>query len=212
MKKIIHIKGFNFSILPKYSIIRRPTEANYTVILNDSCKYNLDNGDQVDWNKLSGFTNNLFGSAIKSQTVMIAWRYYEDSFQFGLYLHDYPNKNRILPEDIEVIYTTQKYDTTIKLLMDDIGQLSVFFDDKEYDVPYQIKLNKYVRYVNSYFGGNRLTPQNMHYHLYYNFRTYSLVLPIIKNFIENRKRYQQIQMLKARKEIEAYFGVDLSKY
>lgn len=210
-KEITHYKGFNFVFWPRYSIIRRPTEAIYTVILNDSCKYKLNDSDQGDWNKLTGFTNSL-GSAIKSHTVMIAWRYYKGSFQFGLYLHDYPNKHRILPEDIEVIYSTEEYLTTIKLLIDDVGQLHISFDDKEYEVPYQIKLNKYVRYVNSYFGGNNPAPQYIYYHLDCKFKTYPLTLLVIENFIEKRIKIQQEQMLETRKKLETYFGVDLSKY
>jgi hypothetical protein len=67
-------KGCNYSI-PMYPCIVKTDSLNKTFTFTDSCRYDLQNKNQNDWNKLTGFTLGLGVNEIHQNSVRVAWRY-----------------------------------------------------------------------------------------------------------------------------------------
>lgn len=127
----------------------------------DSCKYNLGNEDQLDWNKLYGVSFGIFG--IHKNSVRFAWRYnlVTHKIEIGAYwyLDGFRNYHKLCDVEINDIINfklTFLHDSVVFTVLDDLTTIG-----------------KYVLYLNEnvlrkqkfecgiYFGGNRRAPQEI---------------------------------------------------
>lgn len=63
------------------------TSESYEVIFDDSCRYQLDEENQLDWNKLVGWSYGLH----HKNSIRIGWRYNQDSRMIQLCIYTYEN-------------------------------------------------------------------------------------------------------------------------
>lgn len=127
----------------------------------ESCKYNLHNEDQKDWNKLYGVSFGLLG--IHTNSVRFVWRYNPTTQMIEIgaywYLEGYRNYYSLCNVEINDLVNfklTFLHDSVIFIVLDDL-----------------VPIAKYVLYVNEdvlrkqkyecgiYFGGNRRAPQRI---------------------------------------------------
>lgn len=162
--KYFHIPNTHFSIPSFFHIRKKPMALRYNVRFNKSCRYDLDNLDQRDWNKLNGITNALFGNAQYSQTFMLAWRYnvVTEKFEVGAYLHDHPQQQRSTPEDNGCIWELDGETCVVRvILVKDI--MVVYINEQQFNIDTNIRFNWLTRATNPWFGGNNPAPKFIHY-------------------------------------------------
>lgn len=166
--RYFHIPNFHFAIPSWFKLKMKPLGLHYKIKFNDSCRYNLDNLDQQDWNKLNGITNAVFGNAQYSQTFMMVWRYnvITKKFEIGAYLHNYPEQERSTPEDNKTVYVMDGDSCDVMVLIQDKIRLNI--DNSTVEIPTNIKFNHIVRETNPWFGGNNPAPQFIHFEVEFN--------------------------------------------
>lgn len=164
MKKHIIYKGFHRPF--PFKILGLCREYDYIIkrnfIFTDSCKYELDKGDQLDWNKLFGISFGLFG--IHKNSVRFVWRYNPDKDIINIGAYWYVNGIRDYYSLVDIPFN-KEYTFKITILgnqviftvLDEFIAIGKFalnvFDDKT------ISKNKYKCGI--YFGGNRRAPQRI---------------------------------------------------
>ncbi len=130
-----------------------------SVIFNESCKYDLQNSDQQDWNKLFGFSigfNHMRNSArfayrwnVEKQVIEIAYFYHENGEQnFGIFTNITLNSRIIL--------------SVYKMKAGCLTQIFFrIYGDKQYTFSSQIPYKKYGYKLYPYFGGNQAAPHDI---------------------------------------------------
>lgn len=153
MKKIVR-KNQHRSFPPTFK--RFKGIAQWDIELTDSCKYNLNSHDQLDWNKLIGVKKKFFHP--KKDSVMIGWRYNieSDCFEFCFYYHV---NNKVIINKIPYDSKDGKIQVTINLYT---KILSINLDNIEYAE----LANKYINYtkgwlIKHWFGGTSKAPQKI---------------------------------------------------
>ena len=128
----------------------------------DSCKYNLNGEDQLDWNKLTGISFNLIDA--RQNTVMCGWRYNieKDNFELCAYYHISGSFNP--PQKaICSVKSGERFEVNIKF---NKANKSVAFEIVKADERFTENSNfeKFgiCRQVNTWFGGNNPSPCDMH--------------------------------------------------
>lgn len=130
-------------------------------IFTDSCKYLLDENDQLDWNKLYGVSFGLFG--IHKNSVRFVWRYNPkiNKIQIGAYwyLDGYRNWYLLCSVELNQLINfkiTFLKDSVVFTVLDDlvpIAKYQLYIDEKT--------LTKDKYQCGIYFGGNRRAPKNI---------------------------------------------------
>jgi len=164
--KYFHIKGIH-PALGLYNPIKfwKKKDIKFSAEFNDSCKYDVGKRDQKDWNKLVGVDFTPLNSANKPTSVMVAWRYYNDQFQLGLYTHT-EDVSRTLPQDIVVI--DKKFTGSLDFILKNDVLVSARFhygtgnSVMKLSQPFQFKT---ARIINPWFGGTNPPPKNMNFKL-----------------------------------------------
>lgn len=126
-----------------------------------SCRYDLGDEDQKDWNKLFGFCCGISG--VHKDSARVVWRYNKDTDMIELGLYCYIDGERIFPK--KIISVNIDEDVTIKLgySLYEIS-LNIITDNKTEWVfeKSMVTCDKGVRYgCGLYFGGNRTAPQDI---------------------------------------------------
>lgn len=158
--KYFHLKGIHPAI-GLYNPFRRwnKKDIQFTVEFNDTCKYNIGTRDQKDWNKLFGVDFTPFTPANSPTSVMVAWRYYNDTFQLGLYTHT-DNESRHLPTTV-IDSSTGKFEGVLALTS---PVVYICANDITTE-GMQLNLQKKGRIINPWFGGSKTPPHNMNFKL-----------------------------------------------
>ena len=130
-------------------------------MFTDSCKYLLDENDQLDWNKLYGVSFGLFG--IHKNSVRFVWRYNPEinKIQIGAYWYLNGCRNWYLLCSVELnqlinFKLTFLNDSVVFTVLDDlvpIGKYQLYVDKKI------LAKDKYQCGI--YFGGNCRAPKNI---------------------------------------------------
>ncbi len=164
--KYYHIKNIH-PALGFYNPIKilKKKYIKFTVEFNDTCKYDVGKRDQKDWNKLIGVDFTPLSPANKPTSVMVAWRYYNDQFQLGLYAHT-EEEPRILPQ--EIVAVNQAFTGTLDFVLRENAVISATFhfntgnDVIRLSSPFKFKA---ARIINPWFGGTNPPPKNMNFKL-----------------------------------------------
>ena len=162
MKKRIIYKNFH---RPLFSIpcLKRVKDNHIrkSFRFTDSCRYYLDCGDQMRWNKLTGFFIGLLG--IRKNSFRFVWRYNPnvDMIEIGAYWYKGGERGYKILCRInigeEYIFDMQIYSDCIifKVIEDEYTRIS-YHKVPMWDIR---KNNKYMCGI--YFGGNRFAPQRI---------------------------------------------------
>lgn len=159
MKTLTIHKGFHrpFQIIPacfQFFTLKERFSIRKKVLFTDSCRYNLDNGDQSDWNKLFGFCFGING--IHKNSARLVWRYSPEADKIEIasyYYIDGIRRSRRL--------TTIKLNQCIDLNILKAGRSIFFFADGFLVDDVIIISNKPAFGCGLYFGGNRRAPHNI---------------------------------------------------
>lgn len=127
----------------------------------DSCRYYLDYGDQMDWNKLTGFCIGLLG--IHKNSFRFVWRYNPnvDMIEIGAYWYicgkrGYKILNRVgFNEDYIFDIEIKEGCVAFKIIEDGYIRIS-YHEEPMWDIRND---NKYMCGI--YFGGNRVAPNRI---------------------------------------------------
>lgn len=163
MKKHIIWRGFHrpfpFRILGLNKIEDYIFKKGFT--FTESCKYNLYDEDQLDWNKLYGVSFGLFG--IHKNSVRFVWRYdlYFNAMNIGAYwyIDGVRNFKELCSLSLNKQYNfklTFLDNKVIFTILDEYIAIGKYILEMDANV---INKNKYECGI--YFGGNRRAPQRI---------------------------------------------------
>lgn len=97
IKKNAHYaSGFNFGIH------KNGMQMSKTIIFNDSCIYNLNNNNQLDINKLFGFSVGLFSSNHEN-SARFGWRWNVETKKIELLAYVYVSGERVNEWDMNIL-------------------------------------------------------------------------------------------------------------
>lgn len=151
-------KPFIFNIW--LSIFEFEKEFSFT----DSCKYDLGNIDNYDWNKLTGISFNLIDARVNS--VMTGWRYdiKDDNFELCLYSHVNCSFNPPA-ESFCSVKSNEKFKVRFLFRKDEKKvYMEVSFPESDKNkVIKEVDFEKFgiCREINTWFGGTSKAPHNM---------------------------------------------------
>lgn len=114
------------------------------IMFTDSCKYNLGNKNQLDWNKIIGFSRGFH----HHNSARLAWRWNPILEKIEITKYYYINKKRVIDEDIIVVDLNK------------IVKLSIMF-------PENIRTCKIGYILFPFFGGNETAPHDINISLAY---------------------------------------------
>lgn len=163
--KYFHLKGIHPAI-GFYNPFKRwnKKDIRFTAEFNDSCKYNIGTRDQKDWNKLFGVDFTPLTPANSPTSVMVAWRYYNSTFQLGLYAHteEFPV---ILPSKV-ISSQVGKFTGVLTLTKGFPGVLLEANGEVTGAVEWKfLNSTSKGRIINPWFGGSKTPPHNMNFNL-----------------------------------------------
>ncbi len=148
IKKSKHSSGLHFCPFFKNKL-------SFTAEFTDSCLYDLGNIDQLDINKLMGFSCGFH----HKNSARIGWRAKGDLIEIVSYC--YVNGVRILEETLGTVKPNEKFSCIIK----DVGDIwmiqfkNAIGFSKVYVKKNSISSCGYMLYP--YFGGNNVAPHDM---------------------------------------------------
>ncbi len=143
--------SFNIHSIPQVRYVR----------FTDSCRYDLGDGDQKDWNKLYGYCRGILG--IHEDSVRVVWRYNKDTGMIELGLYRYMNGKRIFPEHIFSVRIDEDITVKLEFRSDDIYLNIITESRSEWEFvksPFDYKKSLLFG-CGLYFGGNRTAPQDI---------------------------------------------------
>ena len=152
---IIHFKGFHFPLFPRLWPVRG-VMASFR--FTESCRYNLDNGDQFDWNKLCGVNFTLPGQPLKA--VMLGWRYDPESDYIVIapYIND-PELGRMMFPPLARVLIGYSFPVRISRTKSGRWRFAAFINDEWQEEFYEVSFkNEWGRDVAGWYGGNRPAP------------------------------------------------------
>ena len=134
---------------------------------SNGCNYTLDNGDQLDVNKLFGFTFNTLPDIKKRKaphhitSYRFGWRYVNNNIEILSYEYkNYIRQKWYSIANIEI----DKWYTFILIISDNNVEYSIYDDTNN-------KIGKFISSIDKvslfghklgfYFGGNQVSPNNM---------------------------------------------------
>lgn len=169
MKTNLIKKGFHrpLTLLPAFirSMGWKEFYMDRTFMFTENSKYNLNDSDQLDWNKLIGVCYGVFG--IHKNSDRIVWRYdaERDVFELAAYWYNNGERGYKILSTVEVgeefrvrmrvIYREGRYRTEYKLYK---VEKTFTYDNYHEDIS---KYNKFRCSCWIYFGGNRKAPKDI---------------------------------------------------
>lgn len=138
---------------PRENTWNKRVEYSYMYYFDPTCVYSLNTVDQLDWNKLGGFSFHPFTN--HENSFMVGWRYLDGHFQLAPYqhlngkriLHD-PGIEEINPFDLFKVFIVIDYNkNTVYLTM--TTEYETYYGEFVYD-----NMNERTREIFPWFGGN----------------------------------------------------------
>ena len=147
-------KGWHFFMPPIFNFFRG-SNLKRKVKFHPSCRYNLDNNDQYDVNKLFGFGYGL--EHHHKNSARFGWRYEPTIDKIILYAYVYHNKYRLITRLAELEFN-KEYELAIN-----INGNAYFFslDGKQIYNLGGVTPKRTKRELGAYFGGNQTAPHPM---------------------------------------------------
>ncbi|MBR6774572.1 MAG: hypothetical protein IKM23_02510 [Bacteroidales bacterium] len=163
MKKQTIRKGFHrpFQLIPpclKFFSVRKDFYIRRTFFFTKSCRYMLDGGDQMDWNKLFGFCYGVKGIHVNS--VRFAWRYSASRDMIEIATYCYKNSKRIY-KIVGTVCIGKPVTLSIRRCVDIEDDVIFFLCGFNVVDRIIIESDKFVFGCGLYFGGNRRAPQDI---------------------------------------------------
>lgn len=133
----------------------------FMAMFDSTCIYDIGK-DQSDWNKLTGLYY-LSSKGTHEYSVMVSWRWYNDSIELGYYMH--------LPDQPLPVKGYLKSIPLNSIMMCEVSIVdninTVIVGNTSYSVE-SININKNTKWiVNPWFGGNKTAPHNIYIYLNY---------------------------------------------
>lgn len=134
---------------------------NYDFLINDTYEYLIGGEDQMDWNKMYGWS---FGMNHHKNSIRIVWRYNpkDNVVEFAPYA--YIGGKRILPSDKQIVrgFIGDTISTYIEVL-DDTAKVTICNGDVKYTTNFIFHgcEKKTLLGLWMYFGGNRTAPHDI---------------------------------------------------
>lgn len=134
---------------------------SYDFLINDTYEYLIGGGDQMDWNKMYGWS---FGMNHHKNSVRIAWRYNpkDKSVEFAPYA--YINGKMMLPSNEQIVrgFIGDSISTSIEVL-GDTAHVVIYNGDVKYTTNFIFCgcEKKPLFGLWMYFGGNRTAPHDI---------------------------------------------------
>lgn len=159
MKTRTILKGFHrpLSLIPacfKFISFDERFSIKKKVVFTESCQYNFDNDDQLDWNKLFGFCLGING--VHKNSARYVWRYKPIADKIEIAAYYYIDGKRQYRK-----VTSVKINQCVTLEILKTGR-SIFFFAEDFLVDDNvITSNRAAFGCGLYFGGNRRAPQNI---------------------------------------------------
>ena len=156
-------EGRHYSFPRIFKSRNKPERVSWRIIFEESCIYDLGDGDQKDWNKLCGLFFNTLNTL--DNTVMVGWRYNLKTGRMELNAYYHVDKSREFTKplldvalgepfqvDILVDYDEKNYSVVLNRLSDgkQVRDSKAFFHDDTNCLE-----------INTYFGGNREAPKDL---------------------------------------------------
>jgi hypothetical protein len=134
-------KGGHYSSPLSFKLHTGVDKLSYIVKFTDSCRYDLGNDNQLDWNKLFGVSVGYH----KNNSIRLAWRYNKETELIEIAKYSYFEGTRYMSTEIgELEINTE----TILTL----------------NIP-ELWKKKWGYYLNPYFGGNEVAPHDIKIHI-----------------------------------------------
>ena len=138
---------------------RRHKQLSYAWRFDESARYNHFDNDQLDWNKLTGLSYNLFTSHRNS--AMVSWRYNvsNDTIELSAYYHqarEVIRRQPLIQVNIHDEFYTEIIPNTIDSTI--IVRISTASNSAEDTLKYNISLDQDSREIWPWFGGNKEAP------------------------------------------------------
>lgn len=126
--------------------------------------YNLEDEDQLDWNKLVGLK--LDYNPVPNHSAMVAWRYNDKTKYFEVSPY-FNNNGLILPTQKIVLKPYEVFQWSVQLNGDE-ARVSVKYKTQEITKYQKLKKQKLYTSVSPWFGGNRAAPHEVSLFLKFN--------------------------------------------
>lgn len=155
-----HIKGFSFSIPSRIKQVR--DEIAYKVKFNKSCRYQFNDEDDKDWNKLFGAKFYFFNP--HRESVMVGWRNGTMSPEYELCVYMHLSGERVFTKPL--LKVQEEDDLRIRIGIDKSNKLyKVFFsvngEESQYFQKKYYHNRKKSWFISPWFGGNKSAPHCM---------------------------------------------------
>jgi hypothetical protein len=146
------------------------TSESYEVMFDDSCRYQLEGVDQLDWNKLVGWSYGFH----HNNSIRIGWGFIPELDKIQLALYTYENGIR---EVVETSLNTDKieldfnktYTLKLGITLAGTAYLILCNFNNEWEINLVKRTSRYkptLGYnLNTYFGGNLKSPVNLKIYL-----------------------------------------------
>lgn len=160
-------KGNHYSTPRELDLYTANKEVIFQFSFNETNKYIIPERDQLDVNKLFGFSMGHH----HTNSIRIGWNTSSNSREFTLYAYIYENGERFIHELTKVFINREMIITLlpefkenrirIKILDCALEKYSIF------TFSYKFPKFKWGYMLFPYFGGNQPSPKNMHINLIY---------------------------------------------
>lgn len=131
---------------------------SYNIVFTESCRYNLNNGDQADINKLVGIG---YFPSHHTNSVRFGWRYVTDLDAMEIMAYWYSNKER--KWDHVCFVSLEKEYQYILNITEKFHMLSVYDGTNlvgDFEIE-DVKPKSFGYLLRPYFGGNQKAPHDM---------------------------------------------------
>lgn len=154
------LKSTHLALPIKIRVANGDFEWEYSFSFTD-CEYELKNGDQLDWNKLTGVTGRYTDRMKDSQ--MIGWRYNIESKVFELNFYGHVNRERFMGPVIASISSSRDvFNVKIKRVSGAVS-LTLIHNDIEYESVPVTYIYRKMFLIDGWFGGNQCAPRTISY-------------------------------------------------
>ncbi len=164
----IILKEFHYSLSLPWIVTGAKHSKSFA--FTESCKYDLKTEDQLDWNKLYGFTLGLIGpkdqrNPVHYNSVRFGWRYNVELDVFEISAYCYSQGVRKEPILVGSFPVGKKIELDF-IPVYGARKISMYLNSKlvyTYKVPDEIQFDKLSKgwVLHPYFGGNRTAPRTM---------------------------------------------------
>jgi hypothetical protein len=150
-------KGGHYSSPLSFKLHTGRKSFSTVVKFDESCRYDLGNDNQLDWNKLGGLSYGYH----KHNSVRIAWRYNKAVDKIELALYCYIDGERHISKFHELFPINEKIYVIASAISTEIHSIAVINDEYCFADIQRVIKPKWGYYLNPYFGGNEVAPHDI---------------------------------------------------